>query len=57
MSEGASIDAARHRFLTTKQRNDLRISGGAPIEHLDEEAAHLPSTYKGIGSLGQWSFN
>ncbi|TLD32453.1 hypothetical protein E2P81_ATG05429 [Venturia nashicola] len=52
--EGESMDAARTRFQTTKQRNDLRISGGAPIQHLDEEAAHLPSVYKGPAALAQW---
>ncbi|QDS72134.1 hypothetical protein FKW77_003988 [Venturia effusa] len=52
--EGADMDAARHRFQTAKQRNDLRISGGAPILHLDEEAAHLPSVYKGPAALAQW---
>lgn len=48
------MDAARARFQTTKQRNDLRISGGAPIQHLDEEAAHLPSKYQGLTALAQW---
>lgn len=52
--EGADMDAARHRFQTTKQRNDLRISGGAPIQHLDVEAAHLPGAYKGPAALAEW---
>jgi hypothetical protein len=52
--EGAGIDEARTRFLTQKQRNDLRITGGAPIVHEDERSAKLPEAYKGLGYLAQW---
>jgi len=52
--EGNAIDRARSRFLQAKDANDLRISGGAKIQHGDMMAARLPETYHGIGDLGLW---
>ena len=52
---GNAIDRARSRFLQAKDANDLRISGGAKIQHVNEMAARLPETYHGVGDLGLWS--
>jgi len=53
--EGNAIDGARSRFLQAKDANDLRISGGAKVQHGDVMAARLPETYQGVGDLGLWS--
>src|SRR5579871_3163552 len=53
--EGNAIDRARSRFLQAKNANDLRMSGGAKIQHGNLLAARLPETYHGIGDLGLWN--